>query len=98
MRRTCHYAKSRGVVSVSLASGGVVELPVIPGILKHPRPDELPGLLRDERVARKYTRLAIEKMAWPVVRQFPRAWLIANLKSASVNPGRLRALTFLLNP
>lgn len=98
MRRTCHYATSRGIVFVTLAGGEVVELPVIPGILKHPRPDELPELLRDERVARKYTRLAIEKMAWPVLRQFPRAWLIANLKSASVHPGRLRALIFLLNP
>jgi hypothetical protein len=58
----------------------------------------LPGLLLDERVARKYTRLAIEKMAWPVLRQFPRDWLIANLKSASVKPGRMRALNFLLYP
>jgi hypothetical protein len=98
MRRTCHYATSRGVVATSLASGGVVELPVIPGILKHPRPEELPELLLDERVARKYTRLAIEKMAWPVLRQFPRAWLISNLNNASLNPGRRRALLFLLNP
>lgn len=98
MKRTCHYAQSRGFVSVSLANGERVDLPVIPGILKHPRPDELPELLQDERVARKYTRLAIEKMAWPVLRQFPRDWLIMNLVDASVKPGRMRALTFLLNP
>jgi hypothetical protein len=97
MKRTCHFATRIGVVSVSLSSGGCVEIPVIPGILKHPRPDELPDLLKDERVARKYTRLAIEKMAWPVLRQFPREWLVMHLDSATVKPGRLRALTFLLS-
>jgi hypothetical protein len=98
MKRTCQYATSRGMVTVSLVEGGSVDLPVIAGILKHPHPDELPELLKDERVARKYTRLAIEKMAWPVLRQFPRDWLIANLQSATVRPGRMRALTFLLHP
>lgn len=98
MKRTLHFATSRGSVSVSLASGGSVEIPIIPGILKHPRPDELAELLKDERVARKYTRLAIEKMAWPVLRQFPREWILVNLKNASVKPGRMRALVFMLDP
>lgn len=98
MKRTCQFAASRGVVTVSLASGGSVEIPIIPGILKHPHPDELAELLKDERVARKYTRLAIEKMAWPVLRQFSREWIVMNLENASVRPGRLRALNFLLHP
>ncbi|HMO52360.1 MAG TPA: hypothetical protein PKE26_11535 [Kiritimatiellia bacterium] len=96
MKRTYQFAASRGVVSVSLARGGSVELPVFAGVLKHPRPDELPVLLQDERVARKYTRLAIEKMAWPVLRQFPRDWILENLKDAILKPGRQRAVLFLL--
>jgi hypothetical protein len=96
MKRTCQFATSRGVVSVSLARGGNVEIPVFAGILKHPRPDDLPSLLQDERVARKYTRLAIEKMAWPVLRQFPREWILENLKDAALKNGRQRAVLFLL--
>jgi hypothetical protein len=97
MKRKIEYVQSRGSVTVSLAGGGSVQIPVIPGILKHPHPQELPELLKDERVARKYTRLAIEKMAWPILRQFPREWIIANLKDATVREGRLRALNFLLD-
>ncbi len=79
-----------------LADGRDVVLPVFPGILKHPKTTELEALLQDERVARKYTKLALQRAAWPILSHFPAAWLRECLESADVRPGREQALRFLL--
>lgn len=73
-----------------------IDLPVIPGILKHPRPAELAGLLQHETVARKYTRLALEKAAWRVLGEFPVDWLAQCLDGTSMREGRRQALRYLM--
>ncbi len=90
------YARPIGTVRLRLDGGGDIELPVIPGILKHPRPGELAGLLQHEVVARKYTRLALEKAAWRVLREFPTDWLAQCLGETSMREGRRRALRYLM--
>ena len=97
MKRSSQFALSTGNVTCPVPGGGSVLLPVIPGILKHPMPSQLFTLLADVRVARKYTRLALEKASWPVLRQFPPAWLEACLESADLRPGRKQALLYLLS-
>ncbi len=98
MHQHLTYAKSMGVVHCHLPTGERVDLPSIPGILKHPSPEALPELLSRPEVARKYTLLALSKCAWPILRQFPRQWLVMNLESAPMSEGRRRALRFLLTP
>ncbi len=97
MKRSYEFATSIGTATCELSGGASVLLPVIPGILKHPHPGELADLLRNEPVARKYTRLALEKAAWPVLRQFPRSWLLECLPGAQIRPGRLNAIHLLLS-
>jgi len=97
MRRTLRFAKSIGKTTCELSPGNEITVPVIPGILKHPRPEELPTLLSRPSVVRKYTMLALAKASWPVLRQFPRAWLRLCLENAHVKPSRRRALVFLLS-
>jgi hypothetical protein len=69
---------------------------VIPGILKHPQPEQLPGILIRPGVVEKYTAEALRKASWPILRQFPRAWLRECLQRASLDPARREALMFLL--
>jgi len=95
MKRTFSFAAPLGTVSASLA-GAVVEIPVFPGILKHPRPEDLLGLLERPAVLRKYTIEAIRVTAWPLLRQFPPAWLLHHLPHAPMRPERRRALLYLL--
>jgi hypothetical protein len=96
MTRTYKFAKPIGFTECRLADGSAVRIPVIPGILKHPRPGELEGLLQDQDVAYKYTRLALEKAAWQVLKEFPLPWLVACLAGARLREGRRRALRFLM--
>lgn len=96
MKATYRFVQHQEVVTCQLVSGERVQLPVIPGILKHPRPDQLRSLLAKPDVAEKYTMEALRKAAWPILRQFPRAWLRQCLNRAELRPPRREALAFLL--
>jgi hypothetical protein len=95
MKRAFTFASPIGTTSVAL-SGSTFQLPIYPGILKHPRPDDLCRLLQDPAVSRKYTIEALRVCAWPVLRTFPREWLLYHLPDAPVRPERRRALEYLL--
>ena len=97
MRRTYHFAESTDRVTCELGPGRSVQVQVIPGILKHPRLDQLPALLVRPHVARKYAATALSKASWPVLRQFPRQWLRECLELAPMKPTRREALAFLLS-
>jgi hypothetical protein len=95
VKRTFAFAAPMGTVTASLA-GALVEIPVFPGILKHPRPEDLSRLLERPAALRKYTLEAIRVAAWPLLKQFPTRWLLRYLPEASVGPQRRRALLHLL--
>ena len=96
MKVTYPFAQHHGAVTCQLASGECVQVPVIPGILKHPRPDQLRALLVKPGVAEKYTKEALRKAAWPILRQFPPEWLRQCLDKAELKPSRREAIAFLL--
>ena len=96
MKRTVRFARPLGRVACKTENGVEVELPVFAGILRHATLDELESLLADPIVARKYTRRVLEIAAWPVVREFPRDWLLECLQELELRPGRRGALEFLL--
>jgi hypothetical protein len=97
MKRTYRFAVRTGTVTCALPGARRVVLPVIPGILKHPAPDELSSLLTRPAVVRKYTLAALRYASWPVLRQFPREWLRECVETAPLRPSRKRALRFLLS-
>jgi hypothetical protein len=71
---------------------------VVQGILKHPDSAQLRQLLRGSAdAAEKYTREALRCAAWPILRAFPRNWLLKLLKTTEVRPSRRRALRYLLS-
>lgn len=96
MKVTYRFVEHHAVVTCRLASGESVQIPVVPGILKHPRPDQLQALLAKPAVAEKYTMEALRKAAWPILRQFPRTWLRRCLERAELRPARREAIAFLL--
>jgi hypothetical protein len=95
MKRTFIFAEPSGSVETA-ADGEVFRIPIYAGILKHPREDELPRLLADPAVLRKYTMEALRVAAWPLLRRFPSAWLLRHLPAAPMRPQRRRAILFLL--
>jgi len=95
VKRVFAFVQSVGSVAAEL-DGELVSLPVFPGILKHPLPEDLGRLLAHPAVARKYTIEALRIAAWPLLRQFPRSWLRRHLPEAHLRPERRRALEFLL--
>ena len=97
MKATYRFVEHHEVVTCQLASGKCVQIPVMPGILKHPRPGQLRTLLVKPGVAEKYTIEALRKAAWPILRQFPRAWLRQCLNRAELKPARREAIAFLLS-
>ena len=97
MKRTHTFVKSLGVVKCRLPSGDEIDVPVVPGILKHPTTDALPNLLKNPHVLRKYTMEALRKAPWSVLRLFPREWLRECIAEARLHPQRNRALVFLLS-
>ena len=97
MNRTYKFVKKSGTVKCSLPTGDVVKLPVIQGILKHPSAENLHSILKNPDAAKKYTIEAIRKASWPVLRQFPKSWLIKCYPEAKVPGNRRAALEFLLN-
>ena len=96
MTRTYHFAESLGTTECKLRDGSFVSLPVFPGILKHPRPSELFALMKDEDVARNYTRVALQKAGWQILKTFQRDWLAACLEQSPMRAGRRGAIRFLL--
>jgi hypothetical protein len=98
MKRTSRFVRSQGVACCRLPTGEEIEIPVVPGILKHPTLDALVDMLTNPDVARKYTIAALREAPWPVLRQFPRHWLRRCLPEARLDPGRARALEFLIGP
>jgi len=96
VKRTSRFLGSDGHVVCKLESGEEILLPVFPGILKHPTASELPGLLVHPNVARKYTREALRRGAWPIPKQFPHPWLLRCLDDACLLERRRRAIEFLL--
>lgn len=97
MKRTYRFVKPTQWVECRLPSGRTVTVPVVPGILKHPLPDQLPELLTRPAAMEKYTTEALRKASWPILAQFPRSWLIECLDRAPMKPSRRRALAFLLS-
>jgi len=97
MKRSYVFVEPMGTVECTVDGGAIVELPVFPGILKHPTTDQLAMLLANPVVARKYTCEALRKAPWPVLRRFPRAWLLACLPHAHMRPSRRQALDLLLS-
>src|SRR5205809_664904 len=97
MKRTVEFAKSRGIATCKLADGRMVKVPIVPGILKHPMPDELAGILSRPNAVRKYTIEALRHAAWPILRLFPKDWLKECLDDAGLRPGRRQALLYLLD-
>lgn len=97
MKRVHRFVDPIGVVRCTLPSGERVDIPVVPGLLKHPSVQELPVLLEDVDVLRKYTIEALRRGTWNVVRRFPREWLEACMETAAIPEGRLRALRFMLS-
>jgi hypothetical protein len=94
---TLRYVRHEEEVACEVAPGKLIKVPVLPGILKHPRPDQLSALLAVPSIAERYTMEALRKASWPILRQFPKAWLRECLERAAVKPSRRRALTFLLS-
>jgi hypothetical protein len=97
MKRTLNFVTPIGTVVLE-TDGGQLSLPVVPGILKHPRKDQLAELLLDSDVARKYTREALRKAPSQVLSHFPAWWLRVCLEDADIPESRRRALVFLLDP
>ena len=96
MKHTFNYVRSMGCITCRMPSGIDVTLPIVPGILKHPSPEMLPTLLAKPEVAWKYTVEALRKASWPVLRLFPKAWLLHCLPEAHLSKARTDALNFIL--
>lgn len=97
MKKTFQYARSSGKIAVRLEDGRQVELPIFPGILKHPTEEQLRELLKKPTVARKYTDKALRVAAWQIIREFDAQWLRERIPKARLRPSRRAALEFLLN-
>ncbi len=97
MKCSYQFVGHTEAVTCEFSPGKSITVPIIPGILKHPRPDQLPALLATPSIAEKYTMAALRKASWPILSQFPRAWLRECLDRAGVGPARREALSFLLD-
>ena len=96
MKRTYVFATKVGATKHALRDGSIIEIPIFPGILKHPSEDQLFRLLKNPEVLSKYTVEALRKAAWPILNQFPPSWLKEHMQKAQIRPGSLEALRFLL--
>jgi len=94
---TYHFAEHTEAITCEFAPGKCIRVPVIPGILKHPRPDQLRALLAIPSVVEKYTIEALRKASWPILNQFPPEWLKECLDRVRLRPSRREALEFLLS-
>ena len=90
------FVTPKGMAECRLADGRVIRVPVVQGILKHLAEADLPGMLADPAVARKYTAEALRVAPWPVLRLFAPDWLRECMPRARLRESRARALEFLL--
>ncbi|HET6383722.1 MAG TPA: hypothetical protein VFJ58_10045 [Armatimonadota bacterium] len=97
MKRTYRFVQPSGTVLCWMPGVGDVTLPVVQGIFKHAAPEALFELLKDPKIAQKYTLEALRVPPWPVLKHFPRQWLKTCLASADLPAGRRRALEFMLS-
>ena len=98
MKRTFCFAKHEGFVMSPVGPRERIRLPVVQGILKHPDVAELRSLLRKgPHVAEKYTREALRHAAWPILKEFPKSWLLKVLEVTDMRPSRRKALKYLLS-
>lgn len=96
MKMAYTFAASLGSVECCMPGGELLTLPVVAGILKHPSADMLPVLLSNPDAVFKYSVTALQKASWPVLRLFPREWLLQCIPKANLRPSREKALRFLL--
>ena len=97
MKMDRQFVQPRGKTVFRGPDGSTVEIPVVQGILKHLDEDELARLLENPDVALKYTLEALRIAPWPVLRHFPRSWLLECLPKARLPEGRARAVEFMLS-
>ena len=97
MKRTYSFVKKVGTLRYELSTGQEIDIPLFPGILKHLSVRDLPKSLNTPAALHKYTREALKSAPWPVLREFPRSWLIACMEKVEIREGRRRALMFLLS-
>lgn len=97
MKLDRQWVQPRGTAVFRQPDGSAVELPVVQGVLKHLGEDELTRLLANPDVALKYTLEALRVAPWPVLRHFPRRWLLECLPKAGLPVGRARAVEFMLS-
>ena len=97
MKRSYVFVRSVGSVKLEMPDGTEIEIPLFPGILKHPSSSSLPELLNTPAAIRKYTLEAIRKVPWPVLKAFPKSWIESCLQGADIRPGRRQALIYLLS-
>ena len=96
MKRVSRFIEGSGTVACVLPSGDRVDIPVAVGILKHPTEESLRGLLEKPAAARKYTKEALKRAPWSLIREFPLSWLKECMQDADLKPGRRKALEFML--
>ncbi len=97
MKRTYSFVKKVGTLKYELSTGQEIDIPLFPGILKHLSVRDLPRSLNTPAALLKYTREALKSAPWPVLKEFPRSWLISCMDKAEIREGRKRALMFLLS-
>lgn len=97
MKRTYRFVKKIGTATFRVAEGEEIEIPLFPGILKHLSVQELPKVAGSQAALLKYTREALKSAPWPVLREFPRSWLLACMEEVEIREGRRCALEFLLS-
>jgi hypothetical protein len=96
MKRTYTFVKKVGSLRYELSTGQEIDIPLFPGILKHLSVGDLTKSLNTPPALLKYTREALKSAPWPVLKEFPRSWLISCMDRAEIREGRRRALEFLL--
>ena len=97
MHRRYAFVRKVGTATFHGLGGEEIEIPLFPGILKHLTVQELPKVAASPAALRKYTREALKSAPWPVLREFPRSWLLTCLQEVEIREGRRRALEFLLS-
>jgi hypothetical protein len=97
MKKNYTFVKKIGTIRFTTPEGEAIDIPLFPGILKHPSVSELAVVLRSPTAVRKYTYEALMKAPWPVLKEFPAVWLRICMEHAPLRPGRRRAIEFLLS-
>ncbi|MDM8522818.1 hypothetical protein QUF80_05540 [Desulfococcaceae bacterium HSG8] len=97
MRKPYRFVEVTEFAECELSDGSKVRLPVVMGIFKHATADMLRELLKKPAVAKKYTIESLRVAPWPVMREFPRSWLMLHLEEADLRPTRKAAILFMLN-